>query len=264
MQKISPMKRVAAVCGRDLDELRKGAAFAIVLAVFMLLAAALSVGSGFLVRLVVREATGTDARLLADIVKNVAGGFLLGNALYGITLLPFSLIVWVFAGSLVMREKLSGNLETLLATPLSLTELWLGKTLALVAASTGVGWLSGILALIATHCVAGIMLSKFVLLVKAPALVAAFLLNPLLFSGMCGLIILLALAKDADASILPSFIIGMGAMIGIPVGVGIGAIDIGSWIFCLYQFCASVVLWFIVIVLLLVSKKETIVLSARK
>lgn len=48
-------------------------------------------------------------------------------------------MVWAFAGSIVMRDKLSGNLETLLAAPLQRSELWLGKTLILSLISIGIG-----------------------------------------------------------------------------------------------------------------------------
>ncbi|MCX6100520.1 MAG: hypothetical protein NTV92_03705 [Candidatus Bipolaricaulota bacterium] len=263
MQTMSLLRRVGAVCGRDLGELRKSPAFAVLLVAFAALFVGISVGTGLLVRSVLRETVGLDAPAIDGIVKGVVGGFLVENVLYAVTMLPYALIVWVFAGALVMREKLSGNLETLLATPLDLSEIWLGKTLAIVAASTGIGWLCGALSVVSAHVIVAVAVSHFVPLVSAPAAVAAVLLNPLFFSGMCALIILIALVKDADASLLPSFLIGMGAMIGLPVVIGTGAIVIGSWIFCLYQFCAAVVLWLAVIVLLLTSRKERVVLSAR-
>ncbi len=256
--------RVAAVCGRDLHELRATPAFRALAAAFAALAVGIAVGAGFLVRSVLRGTADLDARAVDGIVKGVVGGFLVDNALYAVTMLPYSLMVWVFAASLVMREKLSGNLETLLATPLSLAEIWLGKTLALAAASTVIGWSCGAVALVAAHAVVAMGLSRFVPVVSAPGVVAAGLLNPLFFSGMCALIILIALVKDADASLLPSFLIGMGAMIGLPVAIGIGAITIGSWRFCLYQAGAAAALWVAVLVLLLGSRKERVVLSARE
>ncbi len=269
MQAMSPSRRtaasrVAAVCGRELGELRKSPAFAVIVAVFGALVVGISVGTGLLLRSVLRQTTGLDAPAIDEIVRGVVGGFLVENSFYAVTMLPYSLIIWVFASALVMREKLTGNLETLLATPLGLSEIWLGKTLALAAVSTGIGWLCGALSLVSAHAIVAVALSRFVLLVSAPAAVAAVLLNPLFFSGMCALIILIALVKDADASLLPSFLIGMGAMIGLPVAIGTGAIVIGSWIFCLYQLSAAGALWLAVIVLLLRSKKEQIVLSARQ
>ncbi|MEN6370042.1 MAG: hypothetical protein ABFD77_10175 [Thermotogota bacterium] len=255
--------RVGAVCGRDLEELRKSPAFTVIVAVFGALVVGISVGTGLLLRSVLRQAAGLDAPAVDGIVRSVVGGLLVENSVYAVTMLPFSLVVWVFASALVMREKLTGNLETLLATPLGLSEIWLGKTLALAAVSTGIGGLCGVLSLVSAHAIVAVALSRFVLLVSAPAAVAA-LLNPLFFSGMCALIILIALVKDADASLLPSFLIGMGAMIGLPVAIGTGAIAIGSWVFCLYQLCAAGALWLAVIVLLLRSNKERVVLSARQ
>lgn len=264
MQTVSSVRRIAAVCRRDLEEIRKSPASTVMLVAFAALSTGVAVGTKFLLDRVLRMAAGADARTVDEIVRNVVGGLLLENSLYGITMLPFSLIVWVFAGALVTREKLTGNLETLLATPLSFSEIWLGKTLALSSAAAATGWLSGILAVVAAHCIVAATLSRFVFLLTVPAIVAGLLLNPLFFSGMCALIMVIALAKDADASLLPSFLIGMGAMIGLPVTVGTGAVRIGSWVFCLYQAAASVLLWGAVLTVLLTTKKESVVLSARK
>jgi hypothetical protein len=264
MQAVSPWRRIAAVCGRDLGEIRKSPASKAIVIVFAALSVAVAIGAKLLLDRVLMAGAGADASVADGIVRKVVGAFLLENSSYGITMLPFSLLVWVFAGAIVMREKLTGNLETLLATPLSLPEIWLGKTLALSAMATGIGWLSGLLAVVAAHCVVAATLGRFVFLLSAPAIVAAFVLNPLFFSGMCALILIIALAKDADASLLPSFLIGMGAMIGLPVGIGTGAINIGSWAFCLYQTGASALLWCAVLAILFTTKKENVVLSARK
>ncbi len=56
----------------------------------------------------------------------------------------------------------------------------------------------------------------------------------------------------------------MGAMIGLPVAVGTGAVRIGSWVFCLYQAAASALLWGAVLAILVTTKKESVVLSAKK
>jgi len=264
MQAVSSGRRIAAVYGRDLGEIRKSPASTAISIVFAALSVAVAIGAKLLLERVLSAGAGADAHMVDDIAKKIVGGFLLENSFYGITMLPFSLLVWVFAGALVMNEKLTGNLETLLATPLSLSEIWLGKTLALSAAATAIGWLSGLLAVVAAHCVVAATLSRFVFLLSAPSIVAALLLNPLFFSGMCALILIIALAKDADASLLPSFLIGMGAMIGLPVAIGTGTINIGSWTFCLYQAGASVLLWGAVLAILFTTKKEEVVLSARK
>lgn len=285
MPGLNSRRRVATVCRRDLAELRKTPAAATIAALFGALAIGLAVGTWLLLRHVLGvvaasqcagtlsgapyattpaaaadlAAAGADARAVDEIIKKIVGGYLLENALYGITLLPYSLIVWVFAGALVMREKLTGNLETLLATPLSLAELWMGKALALSMASMVIGGGAGLLGIIAAQVVVTVTLSHFVFLLSAPAIVAIFILNPLFFSGMCGLILIIALAVNADASLLSSFLIGMGAMIGLPVAIGTGAIAVGSWSFCLYQTGAAAILWAVVIAMVRGAKKEKVV-----
>jgi len=257
-------RRAAAVCSRDLQELRKSVGFLIVVLAFAALCVGLCVGSGLLVHRLQQDTAGLSDEQRAEVVTEVVGGILVENGLYGMMLLPFPIMVWAFAASIVTREKVSGNLETLLATPLRLTELWLGKTLALAGVSTAIGLLWGLLLLVVAHGVVAVSLSRFVVLLSPAAAVTAVVLNPLLFSGMCALVILIALAKDADDAVLPAFLLGMGAMIGIPAGVGTGAIDVGSWSFCLYQSAAAAVLWFVIAGLLLIWPKEHVVLSARR
>lgn len=291
MPGLNSRRRVATVCRRDLAELRKTPAAATIATLFGALAIGLAVGTWLLLRHVLGVVTasqsaatlagvpgattpiaaaanfaapGANTRVVDEAIKKIVGGYLLENALYGITLLPYSLIVWVFAGVLVMREKLTGNLETLLATPLSLAELWMGKTLALSAASAIIGGGAGILGIIAAQVVVAAMLSRFVFLLSVPAIVAAFILNPLFFSGMCGLILIIALTMNADASLIASFLIGMGAMIGLPVAIGTGAISVGSWSFCLYQTGAAAILWAVVIAMVRGAKKEKVVLSTNE
>lgn len=261
--RMAGFSRVLTVCRRDIRLLTNGPAFAAVCVLFALLAAGTVVGARLLLSQVLRETAGLDPLAADAVVTAVVGGVLVENALYALTLLPFPLTVWIWAAPLVMHDKVTGNLETLLATPLSLRELWAGKTLTLTAAASGIGLAAGAVALSGSHIAVLLGLSRAVLLVPAPALVASVLLNPLLFSGMCALIVMLAIAKDADSSILPSFLIGMGAMIGVPAGIGTGVIRIGTWRFCLYQAAAAAALWAATAAFAASVKKETVVRSSR-
>jgi ABC-2 type transport system permease protein len=261
---MNPSRRIAVVGRRDLAELRSSPALVILLVAFAMVAVGVCVGAGLLLHNVQLQTTGLEKPVADRVATDVIGGLLLENVLYALTMLPFPLMIWAFAGSFVMREKLSGNLETLLATPLSLRELWLGKTLALGLVATGIGLGYALLSWLVSQIIVSVGLSHLVVVLSAPAVVAAAVLNPLFFSGMCALVILIALAKDADAAIVPSFVLGMGPMIGIPAGIGTGVLRIGSWSFCLYQALAAVVLWAVVILLLSFWRKERVVLSARQ
>lgn len=262
MQAMRPARRIAVVGRRDLAELRRSPALFVILAVSAAVTIGICVWAGLLLHRIQIETVGLDRSAAHAVVAGVVGGMLLENVLYAMTMLPFPLLVWAFAGSFVTREKATGSLETLLATPLSLRELWLGKTLALSGAATAIGLGFGAVAWLVSEAIVAVALSRVAALLAAPAILAAVLLNPLFFSGMCALVILIALAKDADAAIVPSFVLGMGPMMGIPAGIATGVLRIGTWRFCLYQTVATVLLWGVVFMLLELWKKERVVLSA--
>lgn len=267
--------RFAAVFHLNWDELFVGPAMAIVAGALVATAVGLAVGAGLLAQqlrdldgiatgVTAIQVAGNAAYPVTPSVTALVGQLLVDNAVYALTMLPFPLIVWIFAGALVMEEKLSGTVETLLATPISLVELWFGKTAAMTAAGTAMAWIAAGLGAAGAHIAVALALGRAGPPLSAPAAAAAFILNPLLFSGMCGLTIAVALTKSAENALLPSFLIGMGAMMILPIGVGTGSIVIGSWSFCLYQAGAAVLLWAAVWTLVAGAKKEHVVLSGRE
>jgi uncharacterized membrane protein YgaE (UPF0421/DUF939 family) len=74
---------------------------------------------------------------------------------------------------------------------------------------------------------------------------------------------LLNLANNPDLAIVPSFIIGFGLMMGIPLGVATGKINLASWTFSLWYLGGALVLFIIVCFLLRLLTKENIVLSGK-
>jgi hypothetical protein len=82
-----------------------------------------------------------------------------------------------------------------------------------------------------------------------PALVNGLIVNPLLFFGLLAFIILFSLANNPDIAIAPSFILGFGLMIGMPVGLLTGAIDVASWSFTLWYAVGTIVVLLIVLYL---------------
>jgi uncharacterized membrane protein YgaE (UPF0421/DUF939 family) len=74
---------------------------------------------------------------------------------------------------------------------------------------------------------------------------------------------LLNLANNPDLAIALSFIIGFGLMMGIPLGVAAGKINLASWTFSLWYLGGALVLFIIVCFLLRLLTKENIVLSSK-
>jgi hypothetical protein len=72
-----------------------------------------------------------------------------------------------------------------------------------------------------------------------------------------------SLANNPDIAVAPSLLIGFGLMIGIPVGLLTGSIDIASWSFSLWYLIGTVVAWVVVLYLTKLLTRQNIVLSSK-
>lgn len=242
------MRASMLLSSRDLGELARSRAFKLVSAGLGLLA--LGSAAGIAAIAAAPGSGGPEGRSAAAMI------------LFFATLLPFLAFIWTFAGPILAREKASGHLETLLATPLSAREIWLAKSAAMALPGTLASLASAALACIAAALAVAATGSPWPL--SAPALALCALGNALLFSGLCALTVSLALRGSPDAAIAPSFVLGFGAMAIVPVGSGLGLIDMESWAFAATYLGLGLAEWAIVFLLERGSNKEKIVLSSRE
>jgi ABC-2 type transport system permease protein len=94
-------------------------------------------------------------------------------------------------------------------------------------------------------------------------LLISFLINPLLFLALLLFIVLFSLANNPDIAIAPSFLVGFGLMIGIPLGVATGVINLVSWSFTLWCLGGAIIFWAADCGLYRLLTKENIVLSSK-
>lgn len=257
------MKGMTVVFRRDLKELRQTSAFKLILTLGGLLAVGTAVGAGALLRGVHSGMGALETEAAERVLKPLAGNSILGTAGFLLTVLPFVTFIWAFVGALIAKEKTSGNLEALLATPLSPTALWTGKSLAIFVPGLVVSVAAVLVLAAALTLTASLLLSRILVVLPIPVVLSTLVLNPLLFFGLTSLTVLLSLARNPDIALLPSFLLGMGLMAGIPVGVATGALRPGSWSFTMYQAGGTAALWLLILVLACSLDKERIVLSGR-
>jgi uncharacterized membrane protein len=74
---------------------------------------------------------------------------------------------------------------------------------------------------------------------------------------------LFSLANNPEIAIAPSFIVGFGLMMGLPIGIATGAINLASWSFTFWYFVGTVIVWSVVGYLSRLLSKENIVLSSK-
>ena len=179
--------------------------------------------------------------------------------------LPLSVLlafIWVSASLPIVREKVNGTIECLLATPLNPGALWMGKCLAIFLPGFGISVIATLLVVLAVNLITiNPATGHFVL--PAPALLTGLIINPLLFFGLLAFMVLVALASNPDIAIAPSFILGFGLMIGLPLGIALGAINLASWTFALWYLVGTGIAWAVVGYLSRLLSRENIVLSGK-
>lgn len=244
------------IAGRDIRDLMSSVAFRILAAALLILAAALAAGAALLL---VPPPGGVP-----EAPESPTASVLIGTMLYFTSLLPFLALLWVFAGAILMKEKASGHLETLLATPLSTRTLWLAKTSAIVLPGLFMAGVSSALIVIAAAVAVHIRPDAAVFAFPPPLLIVCGLGNPLLFSGLGALTVILSMRAGPDVAIVPSFVLGFGLMAAVPAGTVVQIIDLSSWVFASGYLGAAVLEWIAVFILARGLSKERIVLSSRE
>lgn len=174
------------------------------------------------------------------------------------------MLLWVFAGAVLSKEKATGHLETLLATSLSSRTVWLAKTAAIVLPALAMAAVSSVLIVTAAAVAVRIGPGAPDFRLPPPLFAVCLLGNPLLFSGLGALTVILAMRASPDAALVPSFALGFGLMAAVPAGTAVRIIDLSSWAFACGYLGAAALEWIIVFLLARGLTKERIVLSSRE
>ncbi len=257
------MKRTTIVMFRDLKELWKSVAFKVMILVFFLLMIGANIVVTISINNIYNEVKMLDSSTVVKIMEDVLTKFGIVIPLYFLTMIPFIVFVWVFVYAIMGKEKASGNLETLLATPLRPMAIAFGKSFAIFIPGLIISIVLSLLAILSLNIITGIIVSSVIVVIPLPAIVTCLVVNPIQFLAFIMLTNILALAKNPDIAIIPSFPLGFGLMLGIPIGLGLEVIDLGSWTFILYYSLGALVMWVITAILFGLLDKEKIILSGR-
>lgn len=247
------MTDVLIVFQRDFRELRRTAAFRVLLIVSGLITLAAAVA----ISLILGRQTWLGEKAAAPLLD-----LIVGLVAYFITFIVLMSFVWAFGSLPVTKEKINGNLESLLATPLSPHSVWMGKCLAVFLPGFAISIASTLIVLLAVN-LAVVLPATGGLALPPAVLITSFLVNPLLFFSLLSFIVLFCMANNPDIAITPSFIIGFGLMIAIPVGVGLGAFDITSRTFTLWYLAGAAIACSVVLYLSRMLTRENVVLSSK-
>jgi len=247
------VKRILVVFRRDLKEMLSTTAFRIIAG----FAAAVTVVAAVVIPVVLHAQPWYGVQEAAPLLTLITG-----LVIYFLPLLILISFIWAFTAMTLTVEKINGNIECLMATPLEPKSLWIGKSLAIFIPAY-------LLLLIATFIVLiTINLSAFIpgwgTFILSPAtLVTGLLINPLLLFALLLFIVLYSLADNPDIAAAPALLVGFALMVGMPAGLMTGAFDINSWIFALCYLVITAVIWIIVMFMTRMLTRQNIVLSSK-
>jgi ABC-2 type transport system permease protein len=247
------LRKINIVFNRDFKELRQTSAFLIIIIVFAVITITAAVFTSIILKK--QEWLRIEAaRPMLELIMSLIAYFL--------PLFVLMTFIWAFASLPIIKEKVNGNIESLLATPLGPKEIWIGKSLAIFVPGFVISIISTIIVLLAINLIAikpvtGIFFFSFQIVLTC------FIINPLLFFGLLLFIVLFSLTNNPDIAITPSFIVGFGLMTGIPLGVATGVINLASWSFLLWYAIVTLVIWAAVLYFTRLLTKEKIVISSK-
>jgi len=247
------LRRISIVFHRDFKELRQTNTFLIISILF----AIITVAASAIIIIALRRQISSGKVLAGPILE-----LIIGLVAYFLPLSVLMTFIWAFANLTIIQEKIKGNVESLLATPLSPREIWIGKSMAIFLPGYAISAISTLIILLAVNFFIIIPTTgNFIL--PAQVILVSFFINPLLFLALLLFIVLFSLANNPDIGIAPSFLVGFGLMIGIPLGVAMGAINLASWSFALW--CLGGAFMFLVVdcSLYRLLTKENIILSGK-
>ncbi|MFC2012535.1 ABC transporter permease [Chloroflexota bacterium] len=247
------MRTINVILCRDFQELRQTNAFWIMVIVAAVITIAAAAG--------ISIALSRQAWLGEELAKPLLE-LIISLVAYFLPLLILMAFIWAFATLPLTKEKINGNIECLLATPITPRALWVGKCLAIFLPGFGISVITLLLILLVVNLTI-INPATGYLVLPIPALVSGFIINPLLFFGLLAFIVLFSLANNPEIAIAPSFIVGFGLMMGLPIGIATGAINLASWSFTFWYFVGTVIVWSVVGYLSRLLSKENIVLSSK-
>ena len=160
----------------------------------------------------------------------------------------------------MLKEKSRGNIQSLLATPLRLRDIWMGKSLAIFIPGLILGELLTLITLIVVNYIYFVPKVGFVFSLWIAA--TGFFAIPLIYFCLGLLVYLVGLTgKPVNANIIAQAFLPIYLNIIIQILIRTTIFDVSSWTFTLTNIGFALVIAIIVIILQFRISKEKVVLS---
>lgn len=182
------------------------------------------------------------------------------NTLFLLALVPPIVNIPIFTTAPLTRDKETRTVANLLVTPLHPQEIVTGKSLAVFLPGYLVSLISPFLVALVVNF-ARIVPAGGSFYLPAPLLLAIFVITPVFCYSLTTLTIQLSMITSPELAILPSYLLGFALLLGIPIGSGMGIIDLAAWQFLLLYAGVAFLMWVLVWSISFLLTKERIILS---
>jgi len=248
------MKKIMVIMKKDLRETLHTKAFYVSIGIALFVLVTLGMGVGNMIETLMEGESSLAETTLA--IQSAMGTLVFMFSL----MLMMLFLMYINAYALTM-EKVNRSMESLLCTPLSLKQIWLGKTLAISLPSIILGLLFAFAGIVGINqFLIGPKLGHFIMPGAAP-LVAIFVAAPLIVFFLTSLITALQLVITNIRWI-------SAALLGIIFAAGYGLSPVlkfgpSSWSIVFASLGSAAMLALIVVLLSSRVTKERIVLSSK-
>ncbi len=184
----------------------------------------------------------------------------LGVILFSASILGLGINLNALGVSSMIREKSRGNIQSLLATPLKLKEVWIGKSLAIFIPGLIMGILLTLMTLIVVNYIYFVPTIGFLF---SPWIAATcFIAFPLIYFCLGLLVYLVGLTgKPMNANIIAIAFLPIFINVIIQLSLRSNFMDFTSWPFTLANIGIALVIAIIMLILQSSLSKERVVLS---
>jgi len=248
-------KKVMVIAKKDLRETLRAKAFYGSVGIVILVLVAIAAGLGRNINALIEQ--GTSPAVLASAVQA-----LMGTTAFTLSLMLTLLFCMYTNAYALIMEKVKRSIESLLCTPLSLRQIWLGKTLAVSVPSIGLGLLftfGGIAGINQFFVVP--QLGHFIMPGAAP-LVAILVVVPSIVFFFASLMIALQLII-ANIRWISAALIGLVVAVMFGLSPPILKFGSASWSIVFISLGVAAALALVTIFLARLVTKERIVLSSK-
>jgi len=184
----------------------------------------------------------------------------LGIILFTASLLGLGINLNALGFTSMIKEKSRGNIQSLLATPLKLKDIWVGKSLAIFIPGLILGELLTLITLIAVNYIYFVPTIGF--LFNPWIAVTSFIVFPVMYLCFGLLVYLIGLTgKPLNANIIALAFLPIFLNIVVQLPLRTNFMDFTSWPFTLANIGVALVIAIIVIILQFRLNKEKVALS---